>query len=949
MYATVALTRPIHRRPPAGSEPARETTWRNQTYTYRLPKNLVETAAVGHLVQVPLRAGTALGVVTSVDAAAPPALADSAIRDVIDILDPLPVVTALQLDLASWIADTYLSPLSQKLRQSALLRRLPADDGEAILGRLADRGLVEVRQALIPPKAAPPRVQYVGLLADDRAIEVALPRLGRASKQADLLLLLAGRVDAPVAVDELCAQAGCSPAAVQGLVRRGWVEVTASRSLLIALLAADQDVVEGLLRAPKQTAALITLRAQVGPVDPTAFCAAHGISPAVLRALEDKGLARRIEEPSLILLSLPREQLLDKVIELRGGEKEGAVLEALRGSAGRVWVGGLYAQTGADLSTLHRLAERGLISLHAEASDRPQPLGSETVPTLSAEQESAWAKLLAGLKGLASGAEPYAALLHGVTGSGKTEIYLRAIEQVLSTGRRALVLVPEIGLTSQTVGRFEARFPRRVALLHGQLSQGQRYEVWDALRRGQVEILIGSRAALFAPLSRLGLIVVDEAHDASYKQDEPIPLPAYHACDVALQLGRLAGAAVLFGTATPDVAMAYRARQSALELLELPHRFRPVQSPPGRLPRGSKFAHSGSEGSAMPPVRIVDLRQELRAGNRSVFSRALQQALAQTLQAGEQAILYLNRRGSATFVLCRDCGYVARCPKCGIPLIVHRAQASRPEYPRRAVPPGLVCHRCNHRQPIPAECPQCGGSHIRHFGVGTERVEAELRELQPGARLLRWDRDTASGADHERYLRTFLDHRADILVGTQMIAKGLDLPLVTLVGVISADTALDLPDFRAGERAFQLLTQVGGRAGRSARGGQVIFQTYHPEHYAIRAAAQHDYDTFYRQELAYRRRLGYPPYARLLALHYLDSDPLRCRDEAMRLGRWLTQEIRRCEFPLEVIGPAPCFYGQLLGRYRWQIILRGADPAALLRDIVWPAGWRIDVDPVTLL
>jgi len=341
----------------------------------------------------------------------------------------------------------------------------------------------------------------------------------------------------------------------------------------------------------------------------------------------------------------------------------------------------------------------------------------------------------------------------------------------------------------------------------------------------------------------------------------------------------------------------------------------------------------------------VDLRQELRAGNRSIFSRPLQEALRRTLEANEQAILFLNRRGAATFVLCRDCGHVARCPNCETPLTLHRKLTGK-----TASSPGkLVCHHCNHQQQSPSHCPDCGGQRIRYFGLGTERVEDAVRELYPEARLLRWDRDTATGSDHERHLQAFVDHRVDVLIGTQMIAKGLDLPLVTLVGVISADTALYLPDYGAAERTFQLLTQVAGRAGRSLRGGQVIVQTYNPDHYAIQAASRHDYATFYEQELAYRRQLGYPPFSRLVALRYSHRDPHRCRAEAERMGRWLTEEIQRLRLQANLIGPAPCFFSRIQDRYRWQIIVRAADPTPLLQDVALHRGWRVNVDPVTLL
>ncbi|MFN2227843.1 MAG: primosomal protein N', partial [Anaerolineae bacterium] len=515
-------------------------------------------------------------------------------------------------------------------------------------------------------------------------------------------------------------------------------------------------------------------------------------------------------------------------------------------------------------------------------------------------------------------------------------------QDTLVAGRRAIVLVPEISLTAQTVRRFEARFPGRVAVLHSQLSLGQRYAAWDRVRHGEADVVIGPRSALFAPISRLGLIVLDEAHDGSYKQDEPIPLPGYHARDAAIALAGITGAAVILGTATPDVVDYYRATAAtaagritpgaAYRLLELPQR---IMTPPG----GDAVPRTGYATAPLPPVRVVDLRQELRAGNRSIFSRALQEALGRTLSAGEQAILFLNRRGAATFVLCRDCGYVARCPNCDVPLTHHHLGSTG----------RLVCHHCNYRQPAPERCPVCGGGRIRYFGLGTERVEQALRQLWPEVRLLRWDHDTASGADHERFLQAFVEQRADVLVGTQMIAKGLDLPRVTLVGVISADTALYLPDYRAAERTFQLLSQVAGRAGRSRRGGRVIVQTYDPEHYAIQAAARHDYATFYEQELAHRRDLGYPPFGRLVALRFSHEREDRCRAAATRLGRWLAAEIRRTGIRADMIGPVPCFFQRLGGRYRWQIVLRGPAPRVLLQDVALPHGWRVDVDPLNLL
>jgi primosomal protein N' (replication factor Y) len=714
------------------------------------------------------------------------------------------------------------------------------------------------------------------------------------------------------------------------------VHITQRRSLIVALPGAESA---DLSQAPKQDAALSVLLDHGGAVESQDLLKEAGVSPSAVSALAKKELVRRVTEAPLVLLTLSPARLVDSVLELRGATQQRAVLDVLRGSTGRVWVGGIYAQTGADLQILKRLAELGLVSLHAQQYDRPLPTGPEAPPRLTADQEVVWREIQQGTKAGVTPGEPFVALLHGVTGSGKTEIYLRALESTLAAGQRAIVLVPEISLTAQTVRRFEARFPGRVAVLHSQLTLGQRYEVWDQVRRGEADVVIGPRSALFAPISRLGLIVMDEAHDDSYKQAEPIPLPAYHTRQVALALGRLTGATVLMGSATPDLVTYYHATQGAYRLLELPHRILPGSAE--RPPIGNP---------PLPPVRIADLRQELQAGNRSIFSRALQDALRHTLTAGEQAILFLNRRGAATFVLCRDCGYVARCPNCDTPLTLHRmAQRSPVRGQGRSDPPRLICHHCRYREPSPVRCPDCGSRRIRHFGLGTERVEDAVRKLYSEARLLRWDRDTATGPDHEQFLQAFVDHHADLLIGTQMIAKGLDLPLVTLVGVVSADTALHLPDYRASERAFQLLTQVAGRAGRSYRGGQVIIQTYNPGHYAIQAAAHHDFTGFYNQELAYRRQLGYPPFSRLIALRYSDQDAYRCRSEAERLGRWLAAEIQRLGLRIELIGPAPCFFSRVQGRYRWQIVLRGPDPLPLLSDVALPRGWRVDVDPVSLL
>jgi primosomal protein N' (replication factor Y) len=554
--------------------------------------------------------------------------------------------------------------------------------------------------------------------------------------------------------------------------------------------------------------------------------------------------------------------------------------------------------------------------------------------------------------------------LHGVTGSGKTEIYIRAADAVLRQGRQAIVLVPEISLTAQTVRRFAARFPDGLGVIHSRLSDGERFDTWRRIRSGQIRLIVGPRSALFAPLDNIGLIALDEEHDPSYKQSDS--MPAYHTRDVAAQIASAHGATVLLGSATPDLVTYYHARESqAIHLLELPqrileHRMRlkdqQAQHGLNRLrytPVGPQ--HPDVYATDLPPVRVVDMRHELRAGNRSIFSRLLQVEMKRCLAGGQQMILFLNRRGASTFVMCRDCGTVIRCPHCDVPLTYH-LQGTH-----------LTCHHCAHQQAVPTTCPVCSSRRIKHFGVGTQRVQQAVHEFLPNARLIRWDRDTTGKrGSHDALLDRFTRHEADVLIGTQMIAKGLDLPLVTLVGVISADTALNLPDFRAAERAFQLLAQVAGRAGRGPLGGQAIVQTYAPEHYAIQAAARHDYAGFYARETSFRRQTGYPPFSQLARLVRSDPDQARCRQEAQQLASRLRTIIARRNLDtLSVIGPAPCFLKRLRGRWRWQILVRRVcePPAAesppflcpghelekLLSRAALAPGWRVDVDPMDIL
>ncbi len=681
-----------------------------------------------------------------------------------------------------------------------------------------------------------------------------------------------------------------------------------------------------------------------------------------VNALLQLDLVRIEEQAATIGLVKTDQETFAEAMRLRQASVYGSILSCLSDAACPMAVDELRAATGCSLKHLRRLQELDLIRFSSEEVWRDSLADRYFVPAsapeLTGDQNQVWIRLreMAGRPKtgqldnirLLEEDETQAFLLHGVTGSGKTEIYMRAIDMALKRRQRAIVLVPEIALTPQTLRRFAARFPGRVALLHSRLSEGERYDTWRRARQGLIDIMIGPRSALFSPLQDIGVIIVDEEHDDSYRQTPPVPPPYYHARDAAVAAGRILGATVILGSATPDVVSYHLAQSGKYHLLELPRRVmghrKRIEDQETRLQIGSEYKlQSGGPEDAMeiplPPVQIVDLRQELRAGNRSIFSRALAQAVDDTLDRGEQAILFLNRRGTATFIICRDCGHVLRCPRCDMPLTYHR--------PRMM----LVCHHCGRQEPPHQICPQCGSKRIKHFGLGTEEVQVRVQQRWPQARITRWDRDTTAGRDsHEQLLSSFIDRESDILVGTQMIAKGLDLPFVTLVGVISADVSLGLPDYRTGERAFQVLAQVAGRAGRGLLGGRVVIQTYQPQHYAIRAAAEHDYAAFYLDEIRFRTKLNLPPFRRLAKLVLVDPIADRGQSEAQRLAAILRSHIRgKALGATEIIGPVPPFFSRVDGRYRWQIIVRSPDPTRLLVGFAIPKQWTLEIDPVSTL
>lgn len=605
------------------------------------------------------------------------------------------------------------------------------------------------------------------------------------------------------------------------------------------------------------------------------------------------------------------------------------VLEVLKHRGGDLWLQDLLQICKTSSSTLKTLAQKGCVAiefrqvLRLEDSPIPQADRPQTLTPAQAEA-------VQGITALSGFAQ---VLLHGVTGSGKTEVYLQAIAPVLARSQSVLVLVPEIGLTPQLTDRFRARFGARVCVYHSALSDGERYDTWRQLLSGTPQVVIGTRSAVFVPLPHLGLIVLDEEHDSGFKQDQPSP--CYHARTVAHWRAELENCPLVCGSATPSLESWVAVRQSTAVpsvYLSLPER---IQARP------------------MPPVEVVDMRQELRQGNRSIFSRLLAQALQQLQAQAQQGLLFIHRRGHSTFVSCRNCGHVMECPHCDVSLTYHHTHA--------IAQPLLRCHYCNYSRTQPRACPSCGSPYLKHFGSGTQRVVQELAQQFPDLRLIRFDSDTTrtKGA-HRALLDRFAQGEADLLVGTQMLTKGIDLPQVKLVGVIAADGLLNLPDYRASERAFQTLTQVAGRSGRGEEPGRVIIQTYVPEHPVIQAVERHEGEPFIAAELQQRAALHYPPYGQLILLRLSSLDLELVQTTAQSLAQFL-QELQQVGPSWQLLGPAPANILRVANRYRWQILLKLPAnltgqmsaltlPIAELRSRC-PASVRlsVDVDPLSLL
>jgi primosomal protein N' (replication factor Y) (superfamily II helicase) len=669
----------------------------------------------------------------------------------------------------------------------------------------------------------------------------------------------------------------------------------------IALRGEASEALAGIpARAVRQREVLEVLASATTPMSLSALKSRFGgrLSSATLRSLERSGWlerryimprpkASRIKVRIAELTDAGRDAIGDIELERRSPARM-RLLETLRDRGGSMTVPELQRISRSSASSLRGALEAGLLRVREEERLR-DPFAersfSSTEPhELNLEQRAALEKITAGMESGRS--ETF--LLHGITGSGKTEVYLHAIAHALQKGRTAMVLVPEIALTPQMVQRFKGRLGEDVAVLHSRLGLGERYDQWRGISEGRYKVVIGARSALFAPLADLGLIVIDEEHETTYKENST---PRYHARDVAAERARLIGAALVLGSATPQLESRYAAARGEYTYLGLTRRV---------------------DDRPLPVVEVLDMREPEDPGSRSILSPQLVNALGKVYQAGEQAILFLNRRGFARFIQCHSCGHILQCRNCSVSLCYHAREDQ------------LLCHHCNWSMQPPFVCPECGSQVHRFAGIGTERVEEELRRLLPPLRCIRMDADTTRSKNaHWDMLEEFKSGRAHVLLGTQMIAKGLDISNVTLVGVINADTSLGLPDFRAGERTFQLLTQVSGRAGRGARPGRVIVQTYNPDHYAIKAAARGDATAFYRQETAYRREALYPPFCRLVNLVITAPTPEHALAPARALGDLLRSELRPEDG--EVLGPAPAPLSRIKGRHRYHLLVKATD------------------------
>ena len=692
-----------------------------------------------------------------------------------------------------------------------------------------------------------------------------------------------------------------------------------------ALTDAGRDAARQLLfdAGPEDPVAVLLHMLEARPLSASYLAKKLPLADKAIRSLERKGfIVAEQFQAERDPLRAPSERLRVELEHEPGAEKppkaERELIAFLALHPGTHNLKELEAQVHRASAAARSLARKGILKLTKEPL---VAIGAGPVRTRHA-RNPAQEQAFGAIRRTIESRQFHTFLLHGVTGSGKTEVYLSAIEAAQATGRNALLLVPEIALTPAVAGQFYARFGDRVAILHSAFTDSERAEQWRRIRAGSAGVVVATRSGVFAPLRNLGLIVIDEEHDQSYKQEET---PRYNGRDVAIVRAQAAGACVILGSATPSLESRYNAERGKYTLLELPERI---------------------EKRPLPSVELIDMREEfLETRKQATFSRRLLEAIAQRLENGEQTMLLLNRRGFSSFVACRACGHRIQCRNCAVTLTYHRRD-------RR-----LLCHYCGYAERVPSVCPKCRSEHIYFLGVGSEKVEEELHREFPRARITRLDRDTVTGRrQYEVILQGFRERSFDILVGTQMIAKGHDIPNVTLVGVISADVGLGLPDFRAAERTFQLLTQVAGRAGRGDLPGMVLVQTINPEHYAIRMAAAQDYQAFYEKELNFRRMMHYPPFTAMANLLVRSEK----QEEALRLSAELGRLLTPAPEKIKVMGPAEAPVPRLKNEFRYQLLIKSSSRKALnellgrARDFAsenkWPAtALVIDVDPLTLM
>lgn len=625
----------------------------------------------------------------------------------------------------------------------------------------------------------------------------------------------------------------------------------------------------------------------------------------------------------IVKLNTEKDEIEEYIIEEgKKAYKQAEVLRILLKADKDYTAAELARLADTSASTIARLVEKGILKYEEIVQER-RPVSGEDIKREGPHEANPWQQeVIAAIREQLDKGVHSTFLLHGVTGSGKTEVYLQVIDYALQKSLGAIVLVPEISLTPMMVKRFYSRFGDQIAILHSNLSAGERYDEWRRLKRGEARIAIGARSAVFAPVNNLGLIIIDEEHENTYKQGE---YPYYHSREVALKRSKITGSTVILGSATPSLESYYLMRKGIFRLLELPERIK--QNP-------------------LPPVELVDMREELKKGNTGIFSYQLQEAVRAALGRKEQTLVFLNRRGYANFLFCRECGQTIKCKHCDITLTYHASVDK------------LRCHYCDFTLNRPANCPHCGGNYLREYGHGTERIEEELKALFPGAVVARMDLDTTGrkGA-HQEILEKMEKGEIDILVGTQMVAKGHDYPNIGVVGVVSADTMLNIPDFRAAERTFQLLTQVAGRTGRGDKSGRVIIQTYNPENYSIQAARNHDYKKFYQQEIENRKLFKYPPFSLLTNIIVRGEVEQQVIEAAMALDAFLQ---KYGKLILEILGPGEAPIAKLRNNYRWQLILKFRSykernyVLTKLREFLLEYGrkevvYNIDVDPLMML